>query len=208
MIEKIRQYIKSNGLYFFIGLGFVTAGGLYWAVRIVPVTSRVVLNSTNLPKLAIYSLILPILIFLSLYPFNKKRHSNPLREQKQKSFNRLLSQRLGAGLFVFLILFCISSGIVSSINAGLDKSAPDIYQVKVISKGIWHCRFSKNYELKVKSWFDPNATYTIDLSRSEYNDLNVRPDDEVYLGIKKGSLRLDWIESITKVQTHETKNKR
>ncbi len=146
MIEKIRQYIKSNGLYFFMGFGFVTAGGFYWAVRIVPVTSRVVLNSANLPKLATYSLILPILIFLSLYPFNKKRYSSPLWEQKQNNLKRLLNRRLGAGLFVFLILFFISSGIVSSIYAGLDKSAPDIYRVKVISKDIWYYRFSKNYK--------------------------------------------------------------
>ncbi len=116
-----------------------------------------------------------------------------------------MNGRLGADLFVFLILFLICSGIISSINAALDKSAPRIYQVKVISKDIWHFRFSKNYELKVKSWFEPNATYTIALSRSEYDDLPVTPADEVSVGVGEGALGLDWIKSIAKAQARERK---
>lgn len=90
------------------------------------------------------------------------------------------------------------------MNSGLDKSPAYICKVKVISKKIWYFRFIKNYELKVRSWFDTNGDYIIDLSRSEYDHLNVTSDDFISVGIGKGALGLDWITSIAKVETTTT----
>lgn len=199
MLTKFGQYIKSHGVYFFLGLLFVVAGCVYWAAKIVPVNYRVVFNSTNLPKLALYSLILPILILLST-----KRDAK--RSSQRQNFITFIKQPLSDALIadvgIFLILFFISWGIVSAINSSFDRSPAHIYKVKVTSKKISYFRgISKNYELKVKPWFDRKADYTIDLSRSEYEHLNVISGDLIYVGIGKGALGLDWITSISKEET-------
>ena len=198
MLEKLIQDLKINRpILILLGFFGILAGGLYWVAKIAWVTYRVVLNADNFPRLAGYSLILPILIMWSLYPFLKRFPDKSSRLKEPVNFmRRPISFMQSTMALLFLASFFIGWGIVSAANSYFDRSSPQIYKEKVITKRIWHSRFGKDYELKVTSWFNKNSDYKISLSRDEYDHIVVVQGDPVYIGIGKGALGLDWIALI------------
>lgn len=200
MLEKFIQDLKMNrAIFVLLGFFAILAGGLYWVAKIAWVTYRVVLNSDNFPKLAGYSLILPILIMWSLYPFLKRFPDKSSSQKGPVNFmRRPISFMQSSMALLFLSSFFIGWGLVSAVNSHFDGSTAQIYEEKVITKRIWPSRFGKDYELKVTSWFNKNSDYKINLSRDEYDHIDVVPGDPVYIGIGKGALGLDWIASIAK----------
>lgn len=203
VLKKSIQDLKMNrAIFVLLGFFAILAGGLYWVANIAWITYRVVLNSDNFPKLAGYSLILPILITCSLYPFLKRFPDKSSSQKEPVNFmKRPISFMQSTMALLFLASFFIGWGLVSAVNSHFDGSTAQIYKEKVIIKRIWHSRFGKDYELKVTSWFNKNADYKIKLSRDEYDHIAVVPGDPVYIGIGKGALGLDWIASIAKDAT-------
>ncbi len=190
----------NRAVFALLGFILVFAGGLYWAAKIAWVTYRVVLNSDNFPKLVGYSLILPILITWALYPFLRRfPDKSSIQKEPVNFLKRPISFLQSTMALLFLASFFIGWGLVSAVNSFFDGSTAQIHREKIITKKVWHSRFGKEYELKVTSWFDENSDYKINLSRDEYDHIDVVPGDSVYIGIGKGALGLDWIASIEKV---------
>ncbi len=202
MLQNLILNIKMNrAVFLLVGLLLILAGGLSWTFWYAFVNYRLVLDLNNFPKFACYALLLPILILWLLYPFLKRLSSRSSSREPRVSFmKRPISPVQVMGFIIFLAFFLISWGIVSGINCFFDGNPAHLYKVKVVTKQIRHTsRGAEYYILSVASWIDnDNKSRRIDLSRDEFDNIDVVPGDFVYVGIGKGALGIDWITSITK----------
>jgi hypothetical protein len=87
-----------------------------------------------------------------------------------------------------------SFGTIVHLNCFYDKSIPEAFTVKIISKrmSVSNDRYSKRtwYYFKLSPWGQQTKEDEVKVSREFYNEMN--ENDEVKINFKKGKLGVSW----------------
>jgi hypothetical protein len=98
---------------------------------------------------------------------------------------------------LFALFFTMYSfGAVVHVNCYYDKSSPEIYTAKVISKRISKSRNSTSYYLELSAWGKQTKDDEVSVSKGFYNRMN--ENDKVNIEYREGTLGVSWFEVIAK----------
>jgi hypothetical protein len=101
-----------------------------------------------------------------------------------------LRQQRWAVLIVGLFACIYGYAVGLEINALADRSAPQVYRVKVLSKEESESSHVKSWDLTLEPWGPVSDRETVNISEAEYQ--RIRPGDAVCVELRAGALQVTW----------------
>jgi hypothetical protein len=129
----------------------------------------------------IYSFIaLPILVFIAVYWLGRGARTH-----------LVLIELVTVGA---IGLFASVAFEMRDINIEFDKSKPDYFETKIVSKHMSKRRRGTSYSIEVKNWNCDCGNYSIKVSNATYNSASV--SNPVMIAQRNGYLGYTWINAV------------